>query len=380
MKSRTGSAQVRKKRARSEAGLPICPQGLNCPYIDEFQHRTEFSHDLSKETTITSSTFQPFASSGRRLGGSLHAPSVLLAEYNGQKNGQGETKRSRAIPSSSKSIESSSNVRHDPYDHFSSTIISREYPSGVGTSVPAAQYSDIDVVVCGICGSSVAIAELDSHMISHDRQDQSRMLRKQQDEEYADSVLTDVLHRSAEEHRLHEEERNTKKQEIEKAEAIAREESLREQERRAMLWAQANLVPEPSASEGPVTSIRFVFPSGERITRRFQATDSVQRCFDFLAAQESLCHLRYRLRPMLGGDEFEAPVASNKTFISERLHPNSALALVMIDKDDAVNPAEHVPTTLPSRHHCQDNNYIKEIDITTPPARKGAVVVDLTLT
>ena len=106
------------------------------------------------------------------------------------------------------------------------------------------------------------LAEQESRRILREQESE---LRRQQDEEYHESLRADQ-----ERERLQQEEREREEQRI-KEEAEREREKVRVEEER-LDRAKALLRPEPSAGG---TRIRFVLPSGQKLDRRFENDETV---------------------------------------------------------------------------------------------------------
>ncbi|KAJ3089522.1 hypothetical protein HK102_006193, partial [Quaeritorhiza haematococci] len=108
--------------------------------------------------------------------------------------------------------------------------------------------------------------------------EQARRIREQQDEAYQASLRADQeKERRAQEER----ERLQREKEEEERKAREREEAIEARKRRKQELI-ATLPPEPDASEPESTRLGIRMPSGERVVRRFRATDKIGLLYHFI--------------------------------------------------------------------------------------------------
>ncbi|KAI8807186.1 thioredoxin-like protein [Cladochytrium replicatum] len=113
--------------------------------------------------------------------------------------------------------------------------------------------------------------------MEHERREQARTIRQQQDEAYRASLLADQEkeRKAAEERERAEKE----KAEAERAESERLGKLEAKKERRKKLLE--DLPAEPDAGES-VTRISIRLPNGDRVVRRFRADDTVQSLYEFV--------------------------------------------------------------------------------------------------
>lgn len=309
MRSTTQRPRARPFHSKKthEKDLPPCPKGMSCPYINEYQHQLEFSHSsvpLGPPSTSSSPAFT--SSQGKRLGGSSTS-SILL--------------RDEIIPPPYKQPRLLTEDVPHPLPHW----------DGITNS---------DSVLCGICGASVSLMALDSHMSLHEGSSSSstvtasRALQVQQNQEYEESILQDILKSSAEDARKRHARQKQISDEERESLAKAREESIRLHQLEARDRARAALLPEPGAEyEGPTLRIRFVLNDGSRVTRLFRADYPLRDCFDYLRTLDVLCPHRFVLKEMVGQRTFREDSDLASSLAALGIRSNSTLVVVIEDDD-----------------------------------------------
>ncbi|XP_030555317.1 FAS-associated factor 2 [Drosophila novamexicana] len=145
----------------------------------------------------------------------------------------------------------------------------------------------------------------------------TQTLRRQQDEAYEQSLLADE-----EKERQRQRERDAARQVLEAEERARRDVELRKEEIARQKIELANLVPpEPPADAIDAIAVVFKLPSGTRLERRFQQTDSILDVYHFL-----FCH-------PASPDEFE--ITTN--FPKRVLYSKAAIDAAECAVNDIVN-------------------------------------------
>ncbi|RYG96338.1 hypothetical protein EON65_54555, partial [archaeon] len=260
-KNRGGSPTMNPRRrkwseGRGDGNKPLCPEGMSCPYREEYQHAQEFAHSsMTKAPTsrdTTSSSVSSFHGSGGRLGGSSSSSS-LLADFQA-------FSRVTIQPPPTKKLKVST--------LYSPAPVPRE---------------DINRIQCHICMEYIDMSKIDSHVLKHTspspnvhipyllpphpnllskptssrpvgKQNARQSLRQEQDEAYEASILAEVL--------------ATSKKEKEEGDVVR---------------AVATLPLPPPPGQG--VRIKFVLSSGQRVVRAFMPSSSVTHLFAFLLAE-----------------------------------------------------------------------------------------------
>lgn len=263
-RGRSSGGGVMRKSVSSQRKQ--CPRGTTCPYIDEYQHSLEFSHEsvlpLSQDRINKKRSFDAFSGSGHRLG-----------------------------------VGDTSGLWEDVERTHARRFHGRTIATSTGTDM---KYLD-QFFLCDVCGEHQPIEGLEEHLAQHQNSkghypvekdwpmdksgsgntssngrfnhgDGSRSsIRSEQDEAYELSVIEELKRKTLEEEearqRLEQERLLEEKRSLQAAAIV----SLREQAQQAL---QAE--PTPSSYSGKIISIRFTCPSGNKILRKFRAENILQ--------------------------------------------------------------------------------------------------------
>lgn len=267
---------MKAPRNKAHSHKKPCSQGMQCPYRNEYQHQMEFSHDYipSSSTNVGrgTSSVPTFAGGGHRLGAGTGSSSGNEV-YRGLDHAQDEWLRSL---------------------QFESNISGRSTSSFVPDSLE-------DKFCCELCNEIIPLSAFDAHLQQHTRQQkgqESSNLRKEQDREYEQSVR---LEQEKERQRVKAEAEAKRLERLKQAgekRRRQREQELEEEIQRQRQAAKENLLPEPNASSysGKALTLRFILPSGIRLTRRFRTESVTQDVRDYLLTIDELFGQAYLLR------------------------------------------------------------------------------------
>lgn len=144
MRKRTFDGTVVQKPSRKD-NKKVCDLGRTCPYQEEYQHLMEFSHNCAPAPRAPArGQFNAFTGQGVRLGAA------------GGENYYAPVAR--------------------PTQHSSSWE---------------------DAIRCEFCSQKIAINMIEAHLATHDGN--AKILKRDQDSEYEQSVIEDIQRRSEEE-------------------------------------------------------------------------------------------------------------------------------------------------------------------------------------
>eukprot|EP01031_Cornospumella_fuschlensis_P038300 gene38300-46543_t len=341
-KSRSGTQTMNPKRRKWTEGKaggvkPQCPQGMNCPYRDEYQHQQEFAHSaMAKAPTSHEASYSAtskFSGGGIRLGGNSSSSSLLA-----------NVQSSTVLPASKKL-------------------------KGATLSPSPVQGGDTGRIQCHICMEMIDILNIDSHVLKHlppsprrpqvsshssssrpaSKQDATKDLRREQDDAYEASILEEVL--------------------------VA---SKQEQEKDEVARAIASLPPPPPPGQG--VRIKFVLPSGQRVVRAFSPSSPITHLFFFLLAEGHILPQgggSYELRGGVKGDGICLKRKQRGSLEEAGVRGDCSLILYPVDEDVESAEPEHKTTT---SNVAKKENTEKELKDETPGRNshhKGKSVVDL---
>lgn len=299
-RGRGGSGtRVQQQSRTQKSGRKPCPQGLRCPYIDEYQHSLEFSHEVTASSAIGSKrNFDAFSGSSNRLGGSADGSRLSLF----------------------------SSIEEDLIGPFSQR---NNHDSWEEEWIPPEllaekKGNDETHFICTQCNASVPLHLLETHLSKHvnptnTSTSNAALLRKEQDSAYEDSILEEVKRRTAEEAaqqaKLAEEieYEQTRLFKLQQAESI-RELARTELESEPMPSSGSNLSTvkkgendsnSADGTEDKIISIRFTMPSKQRIVRRFGMQNIRQQIYYFLLLQPELFQKTFSLRGVRAEDVVE---------------------------------------------------------------------------
>lgn len=330
MKSRSVVMKVPRNKARSQK--PPCSQGMRCPYRNEYQHQMEFSHDAMPSSSVGAgrgkSSGSPFAGGGHRLGAGTGSSSSGSNVYRGRDHAQDEWLRSLEFES---------------------------FGNGGGNGfVPD---SLEDKFCCELCNDIISLSAFDAHLQQHTRQQreqESSNLRKEQDREYEQSVRLEQEKERQRELAEKEAERIERLKQAGEKRRRQREQDLEDEMKRKLFiriilplvlivdycveqrqTAKENLRPEPDSTSyyGKALTLRFILPSGMRLTRRFRVETVMQDVRDYLLTIDELFGKGFILRSP--GQEDIHISNSNSDFL---IKENTTFA-VMIAQQEAVADA-----------------------------------------
>lgn len=175
----------------------LCDLGMSCPYIGEYQHRLEFDHqEIETKNSQSKRNSQghqiPYYGLGNRLGGyDFRSDRIRSNDHRNDNNSSSTT----SIKKQKKNNES---INYNPVDNLH--------------------------VICEICHKSVDLFNWDMHALSHERNEREQdtssiislvtpikkskqiiqknqfsprtQLRAEQDQNYEESILEDILKQS----------------------------------------------------------------------------------------------------------------------------------------------------------------------------------------
>lgn len=187
VRARTGTNNRRPRpRAapRDNHNRLPCPRGSSCPYIDEYQHGLEFSHD---RPAVQQPTVEPFSGPAHRLG-------FADPRFQGLAGLEG-------------------------MDGF--------YDGRGLLGLPGFLSGGEDNTFCSVCNSKISRVDLESHIEQHEAAVLAESLRMHQDKELEESMLQDCARLEEQARKKKEEENRLQAEEEQKELQEAIEESKR---------------------------------------------------------------------------------------------------------------------------------------------------------
>eukprot|EP00600_Ochromonadales_sp_CCMP1393_P009036 CAMPEP_0174971872 /NCGR_PEP_ID=MMETSP0004_2-20121128/10280_1 /TAXON_ID=420556 /ORGANISM="Ochromonas sp., Strain CCMP1393" /LENGTH=424 /DNA_ID=CAMNT_0016221963 /DNA_START=88 /DNA_END=1362 /DNA_ORIENTATION=+ len=286
----TSFLERKKKRTDSKK---ICELGWKCPYLNEYQHQLEFSHD-HEPIISTENNFAAFTGASHKLG-AINNELLNGLDYS-----------NTASNSSSSSSSSSSN--------YSNSLSINNWGAAD------------EPIFCDMCSNYIHLSELETHMKSHEMRGDA--IRKEQDSEYEKSLLLDLQRKfhDQETKRAAEEKKNT-----EKALAL----SLAISKKAEREYALALLQPEPNEDYvGSTVAIKFTLPgTGGRKLRKFRSVDSVQQAFLYVRSLDQMEGLRFDLRSAAVGSAV-IRASEDRSFAALALTSNTSLLVAVIEEEE----------------------------------------------
>lgn len=191
---------------------------------------------------------------------------------------------------------------------------------------------DPDTFFCDQCSRRFPLVALDTHHFVHSSSvaGNANSLREEQDRAYEESVLEEIMKKTAEEAaaaKKAEEERQAEQQKVRRQ---SEAESLRES-------ARSSLLPEPvtSLERGKTVAIRFIMPSGAKLVRKFDVIGILVQMRFFLLCQDDLFMKTFILRGLRQEDviDFRKAPAIEGPPVTE----NSVFTVVLQDEDESVS-------------------------------------------